>query len=118
MNTVTIGVASLADSQRRLAAAYKGNAEAQAPRIDFLSFELLHKVITPKRWEILKVMAGQGTMTMREVARRVDRDFKGVHTDIQALLLAGLLDRETVGTEAGVVFRYDAVHLDVTMATA
>jgi predicted transcriptional regulator len=118
MNTVTIGVASLAETQRRLAAGFKGNVEAQAPRIDFISFELLHKVLTPKRWEILKVMSGQGPMTMREVARRVDRDFKGVHTDIHALILAGLLDRQIIGTESGVLFPYDAVHLDVTMATA
>jgi predicted transcriptional regulator len=116
MNTVTIGVASLADTEARFIAAYKG--EPQEPRIDFGSFEALHRVITPKRWDILRAMAGQGPMTMREIARRVDRDFKGVHTDIHALIDAGLLDRQIIGTESGVLFPYDAIHLDVTMAAA
>lgn len=118
MNTVTVGVASLAETQARLVAAFKGDAAAQEPRIDFVSFELLHKVLSPKRWDILRAMAGQGPMTMREVARRVGRDIKGVHTDIHSLILAGLLNRQIIGTESGVLFPYDAVHLDVTMATA
>jgi len=118
MSIVTIGVCSVAETQGRFVAALKGEATAQQPRVDFLSFDLLHKVITPKRWAILEAMAGQGAMTMREVARRVGRDFKGVHADIHALIMAGLLNWQTIGTESGVSFPYEAVHLDVTMAAA
>jgi len=45
-----------------------------------------------KRWELLKTMAGQGPLTIREVARRAARDVKAVHGDIRALLNAGVLD--------------------------
>jgi predicted transcriptional regulator len=55
--------------------------------------ELLWKVLTAKRWEVLKVMAGQGPLTIREVARRVERDVKAVHGDAHALIDAGLLER-------------------------
>lgn len=32
-------------------------------------------------------MTGQGEMTIREVARRVDREVKAVHGDVQAVLV-------------------------------
>jgi predicted transcriptional regulator len=35
-------------------------------------------VLTAKRWELLKAMTGGGAMTLREAARRVDRDVKAV----------------------------------------
>jgi predicted transcriptional regulator len=66
-------------------------------------------MFTGKRWDLLKVMAGSGPMTIRDAARRVGRDVKAVHGDVQALLRAGILQK----TEEGrVVFPFDAVHVD------
>jgi len=60
-------------------------------------------------------MTGQGEMAIREVARRVGRDVKAVHGDVQALLAVGVLDH----TESGrVLFPYDAVHVDFTLCKA
>jgi predicted transcriptional regulator len=47
--------------------------------------------------------------------RRVDRDVKSVHGDIQALAKAGVLDRTKDG---GVVFPYDEVHVDFVLRAA
>jgi hypothetical protein len=47
MNTVTIGVASLGDTQRRASAAFRG--KKQGARISFASEDLLWKTLTPKR---------------------------------------------------------------------
>ncbi len=113
MKVVTIGVDSMDDVQRRTAAAFRG--EKAGAFISFASVDLLWKVLTAKRWEILQAMTGQGEMTIREAARRVGRDVKAVHADISALLKAGILDR----TESGrVIFPYDAVHVDFTLTTA
>ena len=49
-------------------------------------------------------------MTIREIARRIDRDVKAVHGDVRALLLAGVLDRAESGR---MVFPYDAVRVDL-----
>jgi predicted transcriptional regulator len=38
-------------------------------------------------------MTGAGPLAIREVARRVERDVKSVHGDVQSLLKAGVLDR-------------------------
>ena len=51
-------------------------------------------------------------MAMREAARRVGRDVKGVHGDLHALLDAGLLDRTKDGR---VVFPNDAVKVEFTV---
>ena len=68
------------------------DGEPQGSHITFPSFELLWNVIGPKRLEILRAMAGQGPLAIREVARRVGRDVKAVHGDVQGLLDAGLLE--------------------------
>jgi predicted transcriptional regulator len=68
MSTVTIGVTSLGDTQRRVSAAFRG--KKQGARISFASEDLLWKTLTPKRWALLKLMAGKGPMAIRELARR------------------------------------------------
>jgi predicted transcriptional regulator len=113
MNTVTLCVASREDVTRRALAAFEGHP--QDARISFASVELLWQTMTPKRWDLLKAMTGEGSMTIREAARRVGRDVKAVHGDIHALLDAGVLDR----TEDGrIEFPFDAVHVDFTITRA
>jgi predicted transcriptional regulator len=113
MRTVTLGVSSIEDTQRQMAAAFTGDHVGEF--VSFATVELLWKVLTGKRWDLLQAMTGQGEMTIREVARRVDRDIKAVHGDVQALLAAGVLDRADSGR---VVFPYDAVHVDFTLRKA
>ncbi len=112
MAIVTIGVASLADARERLAAAFSD--EAQGERISFASVELLWKTLSPRRWEVVRILTGQGPLAIREVARRLGRDVKGVHGDVSALVGAGVLDR----TRDGVVFPYDGVHVDFMLMQA
>ena len=60
-------------------------------------------------------MTGAGPMTMREAARRVQRDVKAVHGDVHALLNAGLLQK----TEKGqILFPFSAVHVDFMLRAA
>jgi predicted transcriptional regulator len=112
MKTITLSVASRADVKSRALAAFRG--KAQGTHLSFASPELLWKVLTAKRWELLQAMAGNGPLSIREVARRVGRDVKAVHADVHALLDAGVLNRE----ERGVEFPYDAVHVDFLLKAA
>lgn len=110
MKTVTLSIASRDDVNRRALAAFNG--KQQGAYISFASVDLLWKTLTKKRWELLQAMTGQGAMTIREAARRVDRDVKAVHGDVKALLNAGILD----GTDDGrIVFPFDAIHVDFTL---
>ena len=110
MKTVTLSVASRGEVTRRARAAFQG--KKQGAHISFASVELLWQTLTKKRWEILKLMTGEGAMTIRGIARRAGRDVKAVHGDIHALLDAGVLDRLEDGR---VIFPYGAVHVDFTL---
>ena len=111
-NIVTVGISSSEDVKERLSAAFRG--EPQGNHISFLSVEQMWKTLSPKRTEILRTMTGEGVMSIREVSRRVARDIKAVHGDVHALINAGVVDR----TDKGVVFPYDAVHVDFMLGKA
>lgn len=113
MSTVTIGVASLGAIQRRASAAFRG--KNQGARISFATEDLLWKTLTPKRWALLKLMAGQGSMAIREIARRAKRDVRAVHSDVHVLLRTGVLEKTD---EGGVEFPYDAIHVDFLLKAA
>jgi predicted transcriptional regulator len=112
MNTVTLSVASQDDVTRRALAAFDGMA--QGAHITFASPDLLWRTLTSKRWDLLQVMTGQSALSIREVARRLGRDVKAVHADIQALLMAGVLRKEG----RSIIFPYDRVHVDFTLTAA
>ncbi|MDH4215365.1 MAG: DNA-binding protein [Gallionella sp.] len=114
MKTVTIDIRPLADTLGDYTQAWK-SAKPSAPRISFESPELLFKVLSGKRWELLNAMTGAGAMSIREAARRVERDIKAVHGDVTALLNAGLLSKTDDGL---IVFPYDAIHVDFMLKAA
>ncbi len=97
------------------AQAWKTGKSQKSARISFSTPELLWRVLTAKRWELLKVLCGAGPVSIREAARRVGRDVKAVHGDITTLLNAGVLDR----TEDGrVVFTFEAVKVEFLLQAA
>lgn len=113
MNTVTLQVAALDDVKRLAQEAFGGSK--QGARVTFETPELLFKLLTAKRWEIVRVMTGAEPMTIREAARRVNRDVKAVHGDVHALLNAGILQKTE---NSRIVFPFDAIHVDVTLRAA
>lgn len=115
MKTVTLEVRSPGDSMAEFARAWKTGRAEKSARISFATPEILWKVLTAKRWELLKVLCGAGPIPIREAARRVGRDVKAVHSDVTALLAAGVLDRADGG---GIVFPFDAVKVEFLLQAA
>lgn len=113
MRTVTLSVASRQAVKQRALDAFSG--KRRGAHISFASADLLWKVLTAKRWELLKAMAGGGPMTLREAARRAERDVKAVHADAHALLDAGVLRKNADGK---IEFPFDAVHVDFVLKAA
>jgi predicted transcriptional regulator len=109
MKTVTLDVRTPADSMADFTQAWKTGKPQKSARISFATPELLWRVLTQKRWELLKALCGAGPVSIREAARRAGRDVKAVHGDVTALLNAGVLDR----TEDGrIVFPFEAVKVE------
>lgn len=109
MNTVVLEVRSLTDTLADAAQTMKTGRAEQEVHISFTTPELLWKILTPKRWELLKAMCGAGPISIREAARRVHRDVKAVHGDITALLNVGILSR---AEEGGVEFPFEAIKVE------
>lgn len=108
MTTLIINVADLESVKASMKAAFRG--EPQGCAYSFSSEESLLSMLTPNRWVIVKALLGSGPLGVRELARRVGRDVKGVHTDTQRLVLCGLIDK----TEDGkLLLPYDEVRVDL-----
>lgn len=115
MKTVTLDVRAPSDAMADFVQTWKTGKAHPAARISFATPELLWRVLTAKRWELLKTLCGAGPLSIRETARRVDRDVKAVHGDVTALLQAGLLDRAEAG---GIVFPFEAVKVEFLLQAA
>lgn len=115
MKTVTLDVRAPADAMEDFTKAWKTGQAQESARISFASPELLWQVLTAKRWALLKALCGAGPVSIREAARSVHRDVKAVHSDVTALLNAGVLDRAEGG---GIVFPYEAVKVEFLLQAA
>lgn len=114
MNIVVLEVRSLAQTLADASRAMRSRRCDREARIAFATPELLWRVLTVKRWELLKALCGAGPVSIREAARRVERDVKAVHGDVKALLDAGLLNRAGSGIE----FPFQAVKVEFSLHAA
>ncbi|MBO6538459.1 MAG: transcriptional regulator [Rhizobiaceae bacterium] len=114
MKTLRIRIETLDDVRSAVSRVLKsGNPEAEAG-LSFASYEDMHHVLSPKRLAIVKAMTGRPPTSIREIARLVGRDFKGVHTDVTALVNAGVFDRG----EKGIEFPYETIHVEFDIEAA
>ena len=114
MNTLIIGNQPTALRRADIVRAWKTGKPEAAARLDFESLEGAWQLLNPKRWGILRAMAGQGPLAIREIARRVERDVRAVHSDVRALHLSGVIDKTPEGK---MVLPYDVIRLDFTFDT-
>jgi predicted transcriptional regulator len=115
MKSITFDVRDPKESMGDFLNTWKTGKAQRADRISFATPELLWKVLSAKRWELLKALCGAGPVSIRELARRVERDVKAVHRDVTALLLAGVLER----TESGaILFAFDTVKIEFILEAA
>lgn len=108
LKTVVVEVRTLDDM---IASAEPGleTEEAQFARIIFQSWDDLHRVLAPNRMAIIRSMTGAGPLSIRELARRVGRDFKGVHSDVTTLVNNGVIDRVESGK---VIFPFEEIRVE------
>ena len=118
MNTLTVRLSTAADARARFVEAGKralaGQAVEAEPTLNFGSYDDMHRVLAPSRLAIVKALSGQGALSIREVARRVERDIQAVHRDVTTLINAGVIDR----TDGGIEFPYTRIHFEFDVSAA
>jgi predicted transcriptional regulator len=71
-------------------------------------------VLAPNRLQIPRAMSGAGPLTLREIARRVDRDLKVSAPMCTRFSWPEMIDR----VEDGFVFPFDAIRVDFSLQAA
>ncbi|MCD2173098.1 HVO_A0114 family putative DNA-binding protein [Rhizobium sp. C4] len=112
MTTLTVRLSNFEDAEARLLEAAEraesGRASEATPTLGFSSYEVMHRILAPSRLEIVKTLVGTGPLSIREVARRLDRDVQAVHRDVMTLINSGVIDRG----EKGIEFPYDGIRFE------
>ena len=73
--------------------AEKGSGRVPQVRLTFESLPTLLKNLTPARWTLLEQLKRDGPLSINELARRLGRHYKNVHTDVTRLIELGLIER-------------------------
>lgn len=66
-------------------------------RLNFETPAAFFGQLTERRWALVQMLMGAGELSLRETARRVERDVKRVSEDVSALVQLGLLERTAKG---------------------
>ena len=96
----------------RQAGARARTARYQGEVLNFESPGVFFSRLSEKRWALIRALQGQAELAVRELARRVGRDVKRVHEDVQALAELGLVER---GAGGGVICPFAEVHIDMRL---
>ncbi|MDA8109166.1 MAG: MarR family transcriptional regulator [Betaproteobacteria bacterium] len=114
--SLSLRVASSAQALDRFEAGWNQLAEGgRLPPERVLSFAdlpLLLRTLTPARWALLERLAADGPVSVYELARRLQRDYKNVHTDAKRLAELGLVERRE---HALVAVGWDAVRAELRL---
>lgn len=84
-------VAEFIDTWKQLEA---GAAVEPSDRLYFQDWSTFASLFTPRRVELLEALRQEPADSIRALARRLGRDQKNVHADVQALMTVGLVERD------------------------
>lgn len=87
-------------------------AETAERHVGFASFAQFAGIMTPRRLELLRHVHREPARSVRALAQSLGRDYRRVHEDVEALVGAGLLDRDGTALRA----EYDTVRLESRIA--
>jgi len=74
-----------------------GEIKSAEIHLNFEDFAMLVAVLTPKRLELMKFLRQHGPMSVRTLAKQLERDYKNIHTDASALEAVDLIQRSDEG---------------------
>lgn len=88
---------SLLRAARTMEAIERGRKIAPHAEIGFEDMGQMLGVLTPKRWELLAVLRESGPMSVAALARKLGRDYKNVHGDVEKLIEWMAVERDDAG---------------------
>ncbi len=95
--TIQIGVGNIKESLDRFEAVWEKAASGKkvqpSERLTFASLPLLTSTLTPARWTLLETLRREGELTIYDLAKKLNRHYKNVHSDVSRLSGLGLIEK-------------------------
>ncbi len=91
----------------------RGEAVLPQAHLSFPDMEALLRVLSPKRFALLRTLRQTGPSSIRALAATAARDYKAVHNDVSALIENGLIERQAVDR---VAVLWDSVSAEFQLA--
>jgi predicted transcriptional regulator len=98
--TIKVGTgiqSSLALAQQMMERLDVGEEPTPYFGVGFKNVSQMLSVFTPKRWDLLATLREQGAMSIAELARTLQRDYKNVHNDVERLMEWLAIERDAQG---------------------
>ena len=98
--TIKVGTSiqpSLALAQQMLEQLEVGEEPTPYFGVGFKNVSQMLGVFTPKRWDLLATLREHGAMSVAELARTLQRDYKNVHNDVERLMEWLAIERDAQG---------------------
>ena len=119
MNKIEIGVQSLKQMGADMLAAWNATEQGHPPppreALYFSDMHSLLSVLTPARWKLLEVLKPSGALSVYALAKKAERHYSNVHTDVARLLELGLMARDE---QQRVYVPWDEIHADFALRLA
>jgi predicted transcriptional regulator len=83
------------DALDRFEAGWNRRTEGRSPLyvLSLVDLPLLLRTLTPARWELLEHLRKAGPLSIYDLAKRLERDYKNVHTDVSRMVDIGLIEK-------------------------
>ena len=112
-----IGIGTTAEALERFERVWKraerGLKQPADVRLSFEDLPTLLKNLTAARWALLEALRGHGPLSINELAKRLGRNYKNVHTDVSRLIDLGLIERRA---DQRVEVEWDVVTAEMRLA--
>lgn len=118
-NELRLHVTSLdgffADAASAAARIDAGDISRQPETIAFETMDLFLETMTSDRWRLLQALKVAGTVSVRSLSQLLERDYREVHSDVRALIEAGLIESNT---EDDIFVPWDRVTAEMVLGVA
>jgi predicted transcriptional regulator len=117
--SIRIGIKDPDESAQEVIEAWHRAERGEAPeepihRVYFQDLETLLRALSVRRLEILKSLHKTGPLSIRALAKMLERDYKNVHQDVTLLQKLGLIERSGKGA---VTVPWESIVAEIRLAT-
>ncbi|MEW6721385.1 MAG: helix-turn-helix domain-containing protein [Thermodesulfobacteriota bacterium] len=116
---VKIGIKSIStamdDFVRTEDAAQRGVRTKKETGVYFTSLEAFRKVLTPRRFDLLRLIREREPASLHELARCAGRNIKNVSDDVKYLAQVGLVDLKDTENKISARVNYETILLEIAV---